>query len=356
MAPNAAAEIVINGRKIGPGQPVYVIAEMSANHNQQFERAIKIIEAAKHAGADAVKLQTYKPETMTVNVRRDHFRIKGGPWDGKYLYDLYDAAFTPWEWHADLKKIANSMGLDWFSTPFDQTAVDFLETLDVPAYKVASFENVDLALLQKIARTGKPVIVSTGMATLAEMDEAVATLRCGGANELALLKCCSAYPSTPEEMNLRTIRHMSDAFHVPVGLSDHSLEDAVPVAAVSLGACIVEKHLTLSRIESSADKDFSLEPEEFKRMVRSLRTVEKALGNISYALSSREQNSHRLRRSLFVVEDMHAGALFTPQNVRSIRPGCGLHPRYLSAVLGKAAQKKIERGTPMAWDLIGGPA
>ena len=270
--------IEINARRIGPGYPTYIVAEMSANHNQSFEQAIKIVEAAKQAGADAIKIQTYTPDTITIDCDNEYFRVKGTLWDGRTLYDLYSEAYTPWDWQPKLLEIATTLGLDLFSSPFDATAVDFLEAMRVPVYKVASFENVDIPLLRTIARTGKPVIMSTGMATLAEIDEAVQTLRAAGTEQLALLKCTSAYPSLPEEMNLRTIPHLAEAFGLPVGLSDHTLGTAVPVAAVALGACIVEKHFTLSRAEAGPDSAFSLEPHEFKAMVEAVRTAEKAIG------------------------------------------------------------------------------
>jgi len=366
--------IEINGRRIGPGYPTYIIAEMSANHNQDFDQAVRIIEAAKEAGADAVKLQTYTPDTITIDCRNDYFRVKGTIWEGKTLYDLYGEAYTPWDWQPKLNEIAVGLGLDLFSSPFDDTAVDFLQAMGVPAYKVASFENVDIPLLRKIAATGKPVILSTGMATLAEIDEAVQTIRqaqraagsvllsehneaneqaASSSPQLALLKCTSAYPSTPDEMNLRTIPHLAAAFSVPVGLSDHTLGVAVPVAAVALGACIVEKHFTLSRAMPGPDSSFSLEPREFQAMVEAVRTAEQAIGAVHYGVSQREAASRAFRRSLFVVEDVKAGELFTAQNLRSIRPANGLHTRHLADVLGRTAAQDIERGTPLDWKLVG---
>lgn len=332
-----------------------MIAELSANHQQDFEKAIRLLEVAKEAGADAIKLQTYTPDTMTIDCADKPFRIgKGTIWEGRNLYNLYGEAYTPWEWQPRLKEIAENMGLHLFSTPFDVTAVDFLEEMNVPTYKVASFELVDLPLLRRIARTGKPVIMSTGMATLAEIDEAVQTLRAAGNTQLALLKCSSAYPALPNEMNLRTIPHLADAFNLPVGLSDHTLDAAVPVAAVALGACIIEKHLTLSRSEPGPDSAFSLEPDEFKSMVDAVRVAEKTLGTVNYAVTEKETASRVFRRSLFVVQDVAPGEPFTADNVRSIRPGYGLHTRYLEAVLGRTANQPIRRGTPLSWDLIGG--
>ena len=346
--------IEINDRRIGPGYPTYIIAEMSANHNQDFEQAIKIIEAAKKAGADAIKLQTYTPDTLTIDCNNEYFQIKGTLWDGRTLYDLYNEAYMPWDWQPKLKQLANELGLDLFSTAYDETAIDFLEAMDVPAHKIASFENVDVPLLRRIAQTGKPIIMSTGMATLAEIDEAVRTICEAGGGQLALLKCTSAYPAPPEEMNLRTIPHLAEAFNVPVGLSDHTLDIAVPVAAVALGACIVEKHFTLSRDIPGPDSAFSLEPHEFRAIVEAIRTTEKALGEVRYGVGEQEAESRVFRRSLFVVKDMRADEVFSEENIRSIRPGYGLHTRYLKDVLGRRATQDISRGTPLSWELIGG--
>lgn len=344
--------IEINGCKIGPGFPAYLVAEMSANHGQEFDQAVKIIEAAKASGADAVKLQTYTPDTLTIDCDNEYFSIKGTIWEGKNLYDLYGEAYTPWDWQPKLKEVAEGLGLGLFSTPFDSTAVDFLEQMGVPAHKIASFEIVDLPLLRKIAKAGKPIIMSTGMATLAEIDEAVQTVREAGGTQLALLKCTSAYPALPEEMNLRTIPHLAEAFDVPVGLSDHTLGIAVPITAVALGACIIEKHITLSRADGGPDSAFSLEPHEFKAMVEAVRVVERALGTVRYGMSEAEAKSRVFRRSLFAVRDMKAGEAFTKENVRSIRPGYGLHTRHLKEVLGRIARCDIERGTPLSWHLV----
>lgn len=342
----------IDKHTIGGGNPVFVIAEMSANHNQDLAKAEAILRMVKDAGADAVKLQTYTPDTLTIDCDNEHFRIKGTLWQGRLLYDLYGEAFTPWEWQPRLKAIADDLGLLLFSSPFDATAVDFLEGMGVPAYKVASFEIVDMPLLKKIASTRKPVIVSTGMASLSEIDEAVRALRDGGSGEIALLKCTSAYPAPYSEMNLRTIPHLGQIFGVPAGLSDHTLGIEVPVAAVALGACIVEKHVTLSRSDGGPDSAFSLEPQELKAMVMAIRSIEKALGGVNFELTSKERSSLVFRRSLFVVEDIAAGECFTEKNVRSIRPGTGLHTRYLDVVLGKHAERDIARGTPLSWDLV----
>jgi N-acetylneuraminate synthase len=345
---------IINGREIGHSARAYIIAELSANHHHDFDQAVAIVHAAKEAGADAIKLQTYTPDTMTLNERSPVFQIgKGTIWEGKNLHDLYGEAFTPWDWQPKLKKIANELDLDCFSTPFDFSAVDFLEAMNVPAHKIASFELVDLPLIRRVAQTGKPVIMSTGMSSLAEIDEAVRAFRSAGGQQLALLKCTSAYPSPASEMNLRTIPHLAAAFDVPAGLSDHTLEVAVPVAAVALGACIIEKHITLSRATSGPDSAFSLEPQEFRAMVTAVRTAEQALGRVCYELSDKEQSSLVFRRSLFVVENMKKGDTFTEENVRSVRPGYGLPTKHLDVVIGRKASRDISRGTPMAWELLG---
>lgn len=343
----------IGQRRVGPGEPAYVVAEVSANHHQDFDQAVRIIRAAHQAGADAVKLQTYTPDTITIRCDREQFRIGGGTlWDGRTLYELYGEAYTPWEWQPKLKRCANELGLDLFSSAFDATAVDFLEEMGVPAHKVASFELVDIPLIQKMARTGKPLILSTGMATIEEVEEAIAAARQAGATQIALLKCTSAYPATPEQMNLRTIPELVRRFDVPVGLSDHTMGIAVPVAAVALGACIIEKHITLSRSFGGPDSAFSLEPQEFKAMVEAVRVAEKALGTVHFGASEGEDSSRIFRRSLFVVETVKQGQTFTATNVRSIRPGHGLHTRYLPEVMGKRASQDIEPGTPLSRDLI----
>jgi N-acetylneuraminate synthase len=345
--------IELKGRRISSAEPVFIVAELSANHRQQFDEAVELIRKAKEAGADAIKLQTYTPDTLTIQSDGPGFRIGGGTlWDGKTLYDLYAEAYMPWEWQPELKKVADDLGIDLFSTPYDKTAVDFLEEMGVPAYKVASFEIVDTPLIEYIASKGKPIIISTGMATLTEIDEAVGAARGAGATQIALLKCTSAYPASPAEMNLRTIPHLAEAFGVPVGLSDHTLGIAVPVAAVALGACIIEKHFTLSRSTPSPDSAFSLEPQEFKAMVEAIRTAEKALGKVGYETGEQEARSRVFRRSLFVVRDIRAGEVFTEEHVRCIRPGYGLHPRHLRDVLGRSAAQDIQRGTPLSWELV----
>ncbi len=344
----------IGRRTIGPGQPVYVVAELSANHNQDFDQAVKIIQAAKDSGADAVKLQTYTADTITIACEREPFRIAGGTlWDGRTLHELYREAYTPWEWQPRLKQVANDLGMDLFSTPFDDSAVDFLEKMNVPAHKLASFELVDIGLIQKMARTGKPLIMSTGMATVEEIEEAVQAARQAGATQIALLKCTSAYPATADDMNLRTIPELARRFAVPAGLSDHTMGSAVAVAAVTLGACIIEKHITLSRTLKGPDSEFSLEPQEFKAMVEAVRTTERALGGSALRSPARRKPAAWFfRRSLFVVQDLQRGEEFTARNVRSIRPAHGLHTRHLPQVLGKRAARDIPRGTPLDWDLV----
>ncbi len=345
--------LTIGQRRIGPSHPVYVVAELSANHGQDFDQAVRILRAAKDAGADAVKLQTYTADTITLRSDRECFRITGGTlWDGRILHDLYQEAFTPWDWQPRLKKIAEELGMDLFSSAFDDSAVDFLEQMNVPAHKLASFELVDVGLIQKMARTGKPLILSTGMASEPEISEAVEAARAAGANQIALMKCTSAYPAAPEEANLRTIPELARRFGCPVGLSDHTMGIAVPIAAVGLGACIVEKHLCLRRADGGPDGAFSLEPAEFKAMVEAVRLAEKALGSVHFGCSPREANSLKFRRSLFVVEDIKKGESLTMRNVRSIRPADGLHPRHLNEVLGKHAACDVERGTPLTWALV----
>jgi N-acetylneuraminate synthase len=347
--------IRINGREYGPGQPCYVVAEMSANHRQDFDEAVRIIRAIRETGADAVKIQTYTADTLTLKSASRYFRIAGGTlWDGKTLHDLYQEAYLPWDWTPKLQAVAQEEGLDFFSTPFDFTAVDFLEKLKVPVHKVASFELVDIPLIQRIAATGKPIIASTGMATVAEIGEAVRAARQAGARQLALLKCTSAYPAQPGQMNLRTMVDMATRFQVPVGLSDHTLGIAVPVAAVALGACIVEKHFTLSRSLPGPDSAFSLEPLEFKAMVEAIRVAEQALGKADYTISAREAKSRVFRRSLFVSQPVRKGEKFTAANVQSVRPAHGLHPRYYRVVLGKRAARNIPAATPLSWKLVAG--
>ena len=345
---STAPYIEINGRKIGPGQPVYIIAELSANHRQNYETAVELVKAAKTAGADAVKLQTYTPDTITINSDSETFsHSQSSLWAGQNLYQLYQEAYTPWEWQPKLKQLADDIDIDLFSSPFDHSAVDFLEGMAVPAYKIASFEIVDIPLIEKTAATGKPLIISTGMASIAEIEEALAAAHSAGANGIALLKCCSAYPAQPEEMNLITIQDMLRRFHVPIGLSDHTLGIEVPLAATALGACIIEKHFTLDRNIKSADAAFSLVPDEFRRMVTAVRTAEQALGDVTYGPSSQEAESLKFRRSLFVVDDIAQGGILTEINIRSIRPAIGLPPKTLNDVLGRKAKRALKKGTPL---------
>ncbi|MFO7937204.1 MAG: pseudaminic acid synthase [Kiritimatiellia bacterium] len=329
-----------------------IVAEISANHNGSLQRAIDIITAAAESGADAIKLQTYTADTLTIDCDNEYFKIKGTQWAGKSLYELYSKAFTPWEWHQELFDHAKSLGLTAFSTPFDNTAVDFLETLHVPCHKVASFELVDIPLLRKIGSTGKPVIMSTGMATLEEITEAVETLRNSGCNDLTLLKCTSAYPAKPKDANLRTIPNMKERFDCRVGLSDHTMGIAVPIAAVALGAKVIEKHFTISRKEIGPDSNFSLEPEEFNDMVNTIRAVDAALGDITYFSPDAETETRKLRRSLFAVKDIKEGEPFTSKNVRSIRPGYGLPPGEQDKVMQSIAKCDIRKGTPLTHSLL----
>ena len=342
----------INNFEIGGNNPAFIIAELSANHNQDFDIAIKMIEAAAKAGANAIKLQTYTPDTMTIDCNNEYFKIKGSLWEGKNLYQLYQEAYTPWDWQPKLKQVAEDLGMYLFSTPFDDSAVDFLEAMDVPAYKIASFELIDTGLLKKVAATGKPVIMSIGMATLGEIDGAVKTLESNGCKDIALLKCTSAYPAQPEEANLKTIPHLSATFNVPAGLSDHTMGTAVSIAAVSLGASIIEKHFCLDRSDPGPDSAFSMEPHEFKQMVHDIRTVEKALGTISYDLTENQKISRIFRRSLFAVQDISRGEILTAKNIRSIRPGNGLDPKHLKTIIGMKSKQKIQKGTPIDWNLV----
>ncbi|WPM32369.1 pseudaminic acid synthase [Hydrogenobacter sp. T-2] len=345
--------IEIGGRRIGEGEPVFVVAELSANHLQDLDLALKTIEAIKESGADAVKLQTYTPDTITLNVKNEHFMIREGTlWDGQYLYDLYKKAYTPWEWHEKLFNFARELGLVCFSSPFDKTAVDFLEGLGTPAYKVASFEIVDIPLIEYIASKGKPVIISTGIATLSDIEEAIKACKRVGNEQIILLKCVSEYPTPYEDANLRTIPNMRETFGVLVGLSDHTLGIAVPIASVALGAVMVEKHFILDRNLGGPDSAFSLEPEEFKAMVSAIRQVEKALGKVSYELTERQKAMRKFSRSLFVAKDIKEGEVFTEEIVRSVRPAVGLHPKYLRDILGRRARFDIKAGTPLSWELV----
>lgn len=341
----------IAGRPIGPGHPPYLIAELSGNHNGRLERALALVDAAAEAGADAVKLQTYTADTITLDVDRPEFRIHGGPWDGRHLHELYREAATPWEWHPALFERARARGLHCFSSPFDPTAVAFLSGLDVPAWKIASFEIVDLPLIAEVAATGRPVIVSTGVGDLGEIEAAVRVVRAAGA-PVALLHCVSAYPAPAEEMRLGTVAMLAAAFGCPVGLSDHSAGTAAAVAAVALGAGIVEKHLTLARADGGPDAAFSLEPEEFARLVADCRMAHAALGPALSDRSGIGGANAQFRRALRVVADVPAGTVLTGAHVRSLRPGGGLAPRHLGAVLGRRAARDLVRGEPLGWDML----
>ncbi|MBU4444136.1 pseudaminic acid synthase [bacterium] len=346
-------KLKIANRFIGNEQPVFIIAELSANHLQDFDLAVKTIRAMKEAGADAVKLQTYTADTMTLDSDNEYFQIKQGTlWDGKTLYQLYQEAYTPWEWQPELKKLAEDIGLICFSSPFDKTAVDFLEQMNVTAYKVASFEITDIPLIEYIASKGQPIIISTGIATLADIEEAINACKRMGNDQIALLKCTSEYPTPLEDVNLRTIPDMRERFGTVVGLSDHTLGISVPIAAVALGAKIIEKHFILDRKLGGPDSAFSLEPEEFRAMVKSVRESEKALGKVSYELTEKIKKSREFSRSLFVVENMKAGETFTEINIKSIRPGFGLPPKHLQEIIRKKAIKDIKRGTPLDWSLV----
>jgi N-acetylneuraminate synthase len=346
--------MLIGQREIGAHARPYVIAEMSGNHNQSLERALAIVDAAAASGADAIKLQTYTAETMTLNIDAPGFVIDDPKslWAGRQLYDLYDEAHTPWDWHAPIMARAASHGLHCFSTPFDDTAVDFLESLHVPAYKIASFECTDLPLIRKVAATGKPMIISTGMATLAEIDETVRTARAAGCRDLVLLKCTSTYPSSPLNTNLRSIPVLRDAFGCAVGLSDHTMGCGAAVAAVAFGAVVVEKHFTLSRAEGGVDSAFSLEPAELAQLRIETERAWQALGAPSFGISSAETASMRFRRSLYVVQDLRAGEVLSPANLRAIRPGYGLPPKHLDELIGLPVARAVKRGTPMGWELV----
>ncbi|GAA4718779.1 pseudaminic acid synthase [Brevibacillus fulvus] len=344
----------VGTKKIGRDQEPFIIAEMSGNHNHSLERALQIVEAAAAAGAHALKIQTYTADTMTIDYAQGEFFIKeeDNLWKGKSLYQLYQEAYTPWEWHQAIFDRCRELGMIGFSTPFDETAVDFLESLNVPLYKIASFENIDLPLIRKVARTGKPIIISTGMASLAELDEAVRAAREEGCEHLVLLKCTSTYPASPENSNLRTIPHMRELFGVEVGLSDHTMGTGVAVASIALGGTVVEKHFTLRRADGGVDSAFSLEPEEFASLVTETKRAWQALGEVKYGPTEKEKDSLAYRRSLYVVEDIKAGEALTKQNIRSIRPGKGLPPKYYDLVLGKKARRDIPKGTPVDWNLF----
>ena len=344
----------IGNHQIGDDSPPFIIAEMSGNHNQSLDRALALVEAAAAAGAHALKIQTYTAETMTIKLRQGEFMINDPKslWHGNSLYELYQKAYTPWEWHRPIFEKSRELGLLYFSTPFDATAVDFLETFDVPCYKIASFENSDLPLIKKVAATGKPIILSTGMATVAELDEAISTARIAGCSDIILLKCTSTYPASPKDSNLKTLPHLRELFTCEVGVSDHTFGIGAAIAAVALGASVIEKHFTLRREEGGVDAAFSLEPQELAMLVTESESAWQALGGIHYGSTQREQNSMRYRRSLYIVQDMHAGDIVTPQNLRAIRPGLGLSPKYYDVLLGKRVNRDLKRGSPFQWDMI----
>ncbi len=340
-------------REIGGGQPAYIIAEMSANHAGDISRAKEIIHAAKEAGADCIKIQTYTPDTLTIDCDNSYFHISDGTWNGENLYQLYQKAYTPWEWQKELFEEAKKAEIDFFSTPFDNTSVDFLEEIGIGFYKIASFELVDIPLIEYVASTGKPMILSTGMATLAEIDEAVEAVKKQGNHNFALLRCASAYPAITDEMNLRTMQNMGDTFGVPYGLSDHSMGSVGAVTAVALGASIIEKHFCLDRSIENPDSTFSMNPMEFKQMVHDVRQAERAIGSVKYGPSEQEKNNLQFRRSIFCVKDIQEGEKLTEENIRIIRPGYGLAPKFYKDVLGQTALEDIQKGTPLAFEMIG---
>ncbi|MGN0347098.1 MAG: pseudaminic acid synthase [Lachnospiraceae bacterium] len=340
----------IKNRTIGDGHPAYLIAEMSANHAGDFSRALEIIHAAKESGADCVKIQTYTPDTITLNCHNEYFTYRGEAWKDANLYELYGKAYTPWEWQGRLKEEADRIGIDFFSTPFDPTAVDFLESLGMEFYKIASFEVVDIPLIRKVAATGKPIIMSVGMATREEIDEAVEAVTSMGNQQLALLKCCSVYPAIPDTMNLRTMLDLKDKYHLSVGLSDHSMGNIAAVTAVAMGGNIVEKHFCLSRKIENPDSAFSMEPKEFASMVKDIRDAERAMGKVSYELTEAEMASRNTRKSIFVSKDIKAGEMLTPDNIRVVRPAYGLAPKYYDEVLGRKVAQDLDFGTPLSFE------
>ena len=346
-------ELMIDGKKLSDKSDTYIIAEMSANHLHNLDRAKRIIDVAKECGADAIKLQTYRPDTITIDCRGPEFMATpGSPWENMNLFELYKEAYTPWEWHGELMDYAKKVGITCFSSPFDLTAIDLLEELNVPAYKIASFEINDIPLIKKAAMTGKPIIMSTGIADMSDIELALRTCKEAGNHKVILLKCVSEYPTPYEEINLRTLTNMSETFDCVVGVSDHSFGSAVAVAGVALGARVIEKHLTLSRKDGGPDGTFSMEPQEFKNMVTDIRNVEKALGKVTYELTEKQKKSKGRSRSLYVVSDIKKGEIFTPDNMRSIRPGYGLHTKYYKDIIGKRASCDIKKGTAMKWNYV----
>lgn len=341
-------EVMIKNRAIGAGKKTYIIAEMSANHAGDINRAKAIIRAAKEAGADCIKIQTYTADTITIDCDNEYFTVKNDAWQGENLYHLYARAYTPWEWQKELKEEADRVGIDFFSTPFDKTAVDFLESIGVEFYKIASFEVVDIPLIKRVASTGKPIIMSTGMATTEEIEEALAAMKECGNENVILLKCSSNYPAIIEDMNLCTIKDMQERFNVPVGISDHSLGHLSTTVAVSQGACVIEKHFCLDKETDNADVSFSMDPKEFSEMVRSVREVEAALGQVTYGVSAQEHDSYMARKSIFVTKDIKEGDTFSEENIRVIRPSYGLKPKYYETILGTKASQDIAFGTPLS--------
>lgn len=342
--------VTIDGVKVGPGHPPYIIAELSANHNGSLERALSTIDEAKRRGASAIKLQTYTADTMTIDSDRPEFLIQGGPWDGYRLYDLYKWAQTPFEWHKAMFEHARNIGITVFSTPFDETAVDLLEELDAPAYKIASFEMTDLPLVEYVAKTGKPMVISTGMATEQEIEEAVAAARNAGCKELVLLHCISSYPAPIEQANVAQLVELGKRFDAVPGLSDHTLGTTASVAAVALGACLIEKHFILNREDGGPDSGFSIEPEELERLCKDTHDAWAAVGQVGYSRQKAEEKSKVFRRSIYYVRDMQAGDVITKADIRRIRPGTGIEPKYFTALIGKTLKKDIAKGTPSAWD------
>ena len=342
----------VGNRIIGEGAPAFIIAEMSGNHAGSIDNALKIVKAAKEAGADCIKIQTYTADTITIDCDNEYFRIGDGTWKGENLYRLYQKAYTPWEWQPAIFEEAKKVGLEFFSTPFDFSSVDFLEDMGVGFYKIASFELVDIPLIKYVAKTGKPIIMSTGMATLEEIEEAVEAVKACGNENLALLRCASAYPAITDEMNLRTMTDMKERFGVPVGLSDHSMGAVGAVVSVALGGSIIEKHFCLSREIENPDSSFSMEPAEFEAMVRDIRQAELSIGRVSYGPTKQEESNLKFRRSLFAVEDIPEGGIITSDNIRSIRPAYGLAPKYYDSLLGKHTKCEVKRGTPLDWKMI----
>lgn len=342
------SSFLINKQKIGKNQPTYIVAEMSANHGNDLAKAIELVHAAKEAGADAIKLQTYTADTLTLNCKNPTFFIDKGPWQGQYLYDLYQDASTPWEWHPTLKEVADSIDLTLFSSPFDNSSINFLESLDMPAYKIASPELIDLPLIKQVADTGKPLILSTGNSTLAQINAALQTAHMAGAQDVCVLKCTSSYPAPPSDIHLKTIKHLQQSFSCLTGLSDHTLGIGVPVAAVALGACMIEKHFMLSKDHKSADSFFSLTFDEFKLMVEAIRMAEQSIGSVNYPLNTKPS-----QRALFACRDIPKGVKFSAENTKSIRPGGGIEPKHIEKVIGCTAKQTIIFGTPLQWDMIG---